>query len=100
MCSHVQLFAVTCSHVQSRVVTYSTAEDVEYEGYPNLSKNMIKSNAAQFFLACLLVLLAGCPHYCLEGLEDLTVGLIIGLAIGGVVLIAGEVAIGLSGWSL
>ena len=34
--------AVTCSHVQSREVTCSAAEDVEYVRYPNSSKNTIK----------------------------------------------------------
>ena len=31
-----------CSHVQSRAVTCSVAEDVECVRYPNLSKNTIK----------------------------------------------------------
>ena len=42
------------------------------------------------------MLLAGRPRFCLGG----PVGLTVGLAIGGAVSIAGEVAVGLSGWSL
>ena len=41
-------------------------------------------------------LFAGRPRFRLRGL----VGLTVGLAIGGAVSIAGEVAVGLSGWSL
>ena len=39
---------------------------------------------------------AGSPHYCLRGL----VGLVVGLAIGDAVSMAGKVAVVLSGWSL
>ena len=42
------------------------------------------------------MLLAGRPCFCLGG----PVGLTVDLAIGDKVLIAGEVAVGLSGWSL
>ena len=92
----MQSCVVTCSHVQSRAVTCSVAKDVECVRYPNLTKNTIKSNVAQFFLAHLLVLLAGCPCFYLGGL----VGLTVGLAIGGIVSIAGKVVVGLSIWSL
>ena len=43
------------------------------------------------------MLLAGRSRFCLGDLKDLTVGLIIGLAIGNAVSIAGKVAVGLSG---
>ena len=46
------------------------------------------------------MLLAGHPRFCLGGSKDLTVSLIVGLAIGGAVSIAGEVAVDLSGWIL
>ena len=46
------------------------------------------------------MLLAGCTRFCLEGLVDLTIGLIISLAIGGAVLVVKEVTIGLSRWFL
>ena len=52
----------------------------------------------QFFLACLLALLAGRPRFRL--VVDLAVGLIVGLVIGRAELIGGEVAIGFSEWSL
>ena len=55
-----------------------------------------KSNAAQFFLALLLVLLGGYPCFYLRG----SMGLTVSLAIGGAVLMAGEVAVGLSEWFL
>ena len=50
----------------------------------------------QFFLACLLALVAGRPRFYLVGL----VGLIVDLAIGGAELMGGEVAIGFFEWSL
>ena len=54
---------------------------------------MSQTSKTQFF-ACLLALLAGWSHFCLIiGL----VGLTIGLAIGKVESIGGEVAIGFSG---
>ena len=48
------------------------------------------------YLARFLVRPVGSPRFRLKG----SVGLIVGLAIGGAVLIVGEVAVGLSGWSL
>ena len=59
-------------------------------------KTQEKSNTARFFLARLLVLLAGRPRFCLGG----SVGWTIGLAIGGAVSIAREVPVDLSGCSL
>ena len=52
----------------------------------------------QFFLTCLLALLAGQP--CFRLVVDLTVGLTVGLAIGGAELMGGEVVVGFSKWSL
>ena len=49
----------------------------------------------QFFLSCLLALLAGWS--CFHLVIDLAIGLIVGLAIGGAELIGGKVAIGFSG---
>ena len=77
--------------MQSRAVICNAAEDVKCVRYPNSFKNTIKLNVAQFFLACLLVLLANCPRFCLGG----PVSLIVGLAIGGAELIAGKVVVGL-----
>ena len=45
-------------------------------------------------ISALLVRPVGCPCFCLAG------SLTVGLAIGGTVLIAGKVAVGLLGWSL
>ena len=50
----------------------------------------------QFFLACLLALLASQPFFCLVGLVDL----IVSLAIGGAESMDGEIAVGFSGWFL
>ena len=47
-------------------------------------------------LAHFLAHLVGCPCFCLRGLAGLVVGLTIGVALS----MAGEVAIGLSGWFL
>ena len=52
----------------------------------------------QFFLACMLALLAGRPHFRL--VVDLAIGLTLGLAIGGAELIGGEFAVGFLRWSL
>ena len=52
------------------------------------------TNSIQFFLAHLLALLAGQPCFRLE--VDFTIG----LAIGKVELMGGEVAVGFSGWFL
>ena len=43
------------------------------------------------------MLLASRPRFYLEDSKNLTAGLIVGLAIGGAVSIAEEVAVGLSG---
>ena len=51
-------------------------------------------NQAQFFLACLLASLVKQPHFCFVGL---LIGLIVGLAIDGAVLMTLEITIGLSG---
>ena len=51
----------------------------------------------QFFLACLLMLLAGRPRF--RFVMSLA-GLTVGLAIGGVRLTGREIAVGFSGWSL
>lgn len=49
----------------------------------------IKLRLAQFFLACLLEVLAGLPYFYLAGLVvDLAVDLIVGLAIDDTMLIA------------
>ena len=50
-----------------------------------------QANFIQFFLALFLTLWAGWPCF------RLVVGLTVGLAIGGVKLIGGEVAVGFSG---
>ena len=48
--------AVTCSHMQSRVVTCSAAEDVKCVRYPNLSKNTIKiKRSSVLFSSCVSV---------------------------------------------
>ena len=47
----MQLCAITCSHVRSRVVTYSAADNVDHVSYPNLSKNMIKIKHSSVFLS-------------------------------------------------
>ena len=47
----MQSRTVTCSHVQSRAVTYSAAEDVECVRYPNLSKNTIKIKRSSVFFS-------------------------------------------------
>ena len=54
------------------------------------SKTKLKPNAAQLFLACLLMLLGGWPRFCFGA-----VGLMVGLAISGAGLMALEVTIGL-----
>ena len=43
--------AVTCSHVQSCVVTCNAAEDVKHAIYPNLSKNTIKIKRSSVLLS-------------------------------------------------
>ena len=52
----------------------------------------------QFFLARLLVLLAGLPRFC--SVIDLTVGLTVGLAIGGAESMGGKITDGFSRWFL
>ena len=59
-----------------------------------------KSNIAQFFLVCLLVLLANYSHFWLGDSVDLTLSLTVEVVIDSVVLIGGEVTVGLSGWSV
>ena len=53
-------------------------------------------NRTQLFLVRLLELLSGWPCFCF-GAVGLAAGLMVGLAIGGTVLIASKVAIGLLG---
>ena len=72
--------------MQSYIVMCNVAEDVECESYSNLSKNIIKIKRSSV-LFC----------FCLEGSVDLTVGLIISLAIDGIVSIAEKVAVNLLG---
>ena len=88
------------SHVQSRIVTCSY---VQY-GWGcrawKLSKFVQKHDKNQtqlsFFKLVCWVILAGHPRFYWEG----SMGLTVGPAIGGTMMIIREVAIGLSGWSL
>ena len=58
---------------------------------------MIKTNSSQFFLACLLILLASWPCFCFGSLVAVLVAsLIIDLAINDAVLMTLEVVISLS----
>ena len=78
------------SHVESCAVTCNAAEDIECGSYSNSFKNIIKIKRSSIFLACLLMLLVVCPYFCLVD----SVGLTIGLAIGGALSIVGKVAAG------
>ena len=63
---------------------------------PRLCRLVFVASSLSPHLTCFLAHLVGRLCFCLRG----SVGLVVGLAIGSAVLIAGEVAVGLSGWSL
>ena len=75
----------------------NAAKDVESEVTRIHPKTRSKSNAAQFFLARLLLLLTGCLCFCLESSVGLTVDQTVSLASSSAVSIVGKVAIGLLG---
>ena len=63
---------------------------------PSCRLFLVASLGVFSYLARFLTRPVGCPRFCFKG----SVGLTVGLAIGGAVLIAREVAVGLSRWSL
>ena len=79
---------ITCSHVQLYVMSLKMSN---VEVIQICRKTLCKSNAAKFFLAYLLMLLASWPHF-----DFVAIGLTVGLAIGDAISIASEVAICLS----
>ena len=65
------------------------------------AKNTIKTKCNSVFFSLFIRAVGWSTSLCFIGLTiGLAAGLIVGLAIGGAVLMALEIAIGLSGWSL